>query len=276
MKHDYLNEFDKVSLEDLEQFVSMVSMESTMTTMPTIKPGQRLNQFFRKASSYFSGLKLSNVLSSFSGGQDIQSFVTKHGFVDASVKEIIVPESFIGKWVPYSAALKEGSVLAQNIKPAILNYNTTLGAIVASPERLQAVSGIGHSDPTHLGLADHMKSIGNQFFDAGSNHIRRTLGSVIDRADDISVTQKTMNEVIKLDKANPADQIIKAIDRTIDLSSRLTPYLEDGKGVSKQCMDEMIASTMQLAREVEALGTLSYRIRQFNGSLQDSVKSIKK
>lgn len=273
MIDNYFNAFDNVSLEDLERLASTASMEANALSGLILDSRQRMGQFFRKASTYFSKFQfittnLSNVLP-----QDMVGYVGKVGFVDAAQKDVIVPESFTGMWVPYSAALLEVMVQAVKLEGMINEYNQTLGRLVNNPELLKAVSGVGHTGPADLGINARMVKIGQTFFDPKSNHINRPLGTVIERTQDIATTHSNLNSAIALDKSHPAKKSLEAVNRSMALADRLLAYADS---TSKNCMQELVNLTLSIAKEMEAYGTLLFRLRQFSESLKDSLKEIKK
>lgn len=276
MTIDISSSFDNASLEDLEQLARVISMEAGSLPTFTIDPKQRFGQFFSRAGQYFKRLQipLLNGIKLMSG--DMNTVVGAMGFVDASNKQVIVPEGFVGQWLPYSGILKDTMGKATKADFMVRSFNDTLGRLINDNELLKSASGIGHNGPTTLGLDDAMREIGKVYFDGKSNHITRTLGAVVERAAEIPLVHNNVNDAIALDKANPAKKALASIERTMELAGRLTPTIDSGNGISKVALQELIDITLQIAREMEAYGVLLFRIRQFSEALKDSVKELKK
>jgi len=275
MNPEYYQSLDTCSLEDLERLAGVVAMESAAGGI-TLDPRQRMGQFFRKASGFFGKMTLPTLNLAAILPRDMVGFVGKVGFVDASNKTIVVPESFIGQWVPYSAALLDATIKAVQIEAMIKSFNTTLGRIINDPNMLQSSSGLGHNGAVSVGLNDAMVSIGQTFFDPKSNHIHRTLGAVIERAQDIATTHNNLNEALALDKAHPAKNALDLTNRAMVLADKILPLVEEQGRASRTAVNELIGITLSIAKEMEAYGSLLYRLRQFSEALKDSLKEIKK
>lgn len=274
--HPLETELDKVSLEDLESMFNTVSLESFgFGFVNKVMSAKHIQQFFSKAGQFLKNTNFAAMPTFHFNSSDLTSAIAKQGFVDSTQKQIIVPESFIGKWVDYSTALKEAMVKALLINADVIKFNTVLGKIINDPGMLKSSSGLGVSiGGQHL--SEDMVKIGKTFFDPNSNHIHRDLGSVIDRSQDLQTTQKLLAETMKLDKSQPASVTLKSVERTVALTETLDKYITNDGSVNKATLQELVTITMDLARDVEAYGTLIYRIRQFSESLKDSVKEIKK
>lgn len=285
MKHfdDIYGAFDQVSLEDLDRLARNISMESTIGGLQQ-KAGPRAIQFFRSAGAFFSKMRFNPLNISMLTARDLSGYVAAVGFVDASNKNIIVPESFTGQWVPYSAELKAAMVKATKMEETILSFNRTVGEIINDPTRLTALSGISYRGATGTPITDAMKAIGQNYFDPRSNHITRTLGAVIERQSDIGVTIATLNDTLSLDKAHPATKALNAVNRTMTMAETLMGIVQRAaadRGVSNQealdvALQELVDLTLMIAKEMESYGTLLYRIRQFSEAMKDSLKEIKK
>lgn len=281
MNHEYPEYYSPLltaSMEDLERLASVISMEAAGNASFTFDPRGRMEQFFNKASGFFSKFSLPQLNLAKLMPTDMVGVVGRLGFVDASNKNIIVPESFTGQWVPYSNALREAMQKAIQVEGMVLAFNQTLGRIIADPGLLHAASGIGHNGQANVGLNDALVEIGKTYFDPKSNHIERTLGAVIERTQDIATTHVNLNEAVALDKARPAKKALDAVNRTMVLADKVVPLVgETGTGaVSKVAVQELINITLQIAKEMEAYGALLFRIRQFSEALKDSLKAIKK
>lgn len=279
MNHEYPEYYSPLlttSMEDLERLATVISMEAGVSSGFTFDPKGRMEQFFSKASGFFKGFSLPQLNLAKLMPTDMVGIVGKVGFVDASNKTIIVPESFTGQWVPYSAALKDAMQKAIKVESMVLTFNQTLGRIIADPTLLRAASGLGYSGASNVGLNDALVALGQTYFDPKSNHIERTLGAVIERTQDIAVTHTTLNEAVSLDKTHPAKKALDAVNRTMFLADKVVPLVNESGAVSKVAVQELINITLQIAKEMEAYGALLFRIRQFSESLKDSLKAIKK
>lgn len=276
MKPDYQAALDTVSLEDLQNLARVISMEHGNVPTFTIDSKQRFGQFFKRAGAFFSAMKLPFLAGIKLFSSDIDGFVGKVGFVDASNKNVIVPEGFVGLWLPYSAILNDSMGKAVKTEYMIRCFNDTLGQLTNDPSLLESASGIGYTGPTNLGLTEAMLDIGKNYFDGKSNHINRTLGAVVERAADIRAVHNNVNDAIAKDKAHPAAKSLAAIQRSMELSERLMPSIDGNARVSKAAVQELIDITLQIAKEMESYGVLLFRVRQFSESLKDSIKEIKK
>ncbi len=276
MSIDLSSSFDVVSLEELEKLARVISMESAVQANLTFDPKRRFDQFFTRAGLYFKSIQIPVLNAVKLMSSDMNTLVGRIGFVDAAAKTVIVPEGFVGQWVPYSASLKENMGKAAKVEFMVRSLNETLGRMLNDPSQLKALSGVGHQGPSTLGLDEGMRLIGTTFFDGRSNHISRTLGAVVERAADIATVHNNVNDAVALDKAHPAKKALLAIERSMQLSEALIPHVTGDAGVSKIVMQELIDLTLQIAREMEAYGVLLFRIRQFSEALKDSVKELKK
>ena len=272
----YADSFDEVSLEQLEFIARNISMEAMAAPAFLLDAKKRFGQFFNGVSSYFSKINIGNLSALRPMSNDLDGIIARVGFVDASTKDVIVPEGFIGQWVPYSESLKDAMSKAIKIDYMIRQFNETVGRVIHNPDLLQAASGVGHTGPHSVGLTDAMKSIGMTYFDPSSVQIRRQLGAVIERAQDVKVTKNNLNDIMASDKANPSTKVQAAIARTMELSSRLIPLVETNPNVSKTATQELVELTLSIAREVESYGVLLFRIRQFSEAVKDSVAELKK
>lgn len=273
------DDLQEVSIESLEFLAANVSLENLTSLGSHQSHSKRLGQFFKGAQQFFSKFKLSplgNVQLSVPETKGVLDSVTKRGFVDASNKTVIVPEGFVGKWVPYAEELRSAMVTATQVIDMVGDFNSTLGKAVNDPEILKSVTGIGYEGMTEVGLNSQMMHIGKTFFDGKSNHIRRDLGAVVDRTQDIQTAHKLINAVAAIEKATDPAKTLKAVDRTIELGSMLMEHVDSDGKVSKAAINEIVEVTLSIAKEVEAYGTLIFRIRQFSLSLKDSVKELKK
>ncbi|MNP88975.1 hypothetical protein D3C85_13690 [compost metagenome] len=276
MQYADYDSFDTVSLEHLEFIARNISMEAWNAPTFMVDARKRLSQFFTGASSYFSKLNIGTLATLRPLSSDLDGIIARFGFVDASNKSIIVPEGFIGQWVPYSEALKDGMNKAIKIENMVLKFNETIGRILHNPDILSGASGIGHAGPVAVGVTETAQMIGKVFFDGSTVHIHRQLGSVIERAQDIKVTKSNLNDMMSLDKSNPSTKVQAAIGRTMDLSGRLIPLVEERQNIAKNATQELVDITLSIAREVESYGVLLFRIRQFSEAVKDSVAELKK
>jgi len=276
MSIDTSDNFATASLEDLENLARVISMEGLAIGALNFDPKRRFNQFMDQAGQFFKKVKFEALASFKVASGDMNSVVSHYGYVQSATKEIVVPEGFIGQWLPYSACLKEAMQKASKSEFVIRSFNDTLGRLINDPELLKALSGVGHSGQTNMGLDEAMRYIGKTFFDGRSNHITRTLGAVVERTADIPQVHNNVNDAIALDKAHPASKVLEAIDRTMQLANTIVPMAEGKDSISKAALQELIDITLELAREMEAYGVLLFRIRQFSESLKDSVKMLKK
>jgi len=272
----YADSFDEVSLEQLEFIARNISMEAMAAPTFLLDAKKRFSQFFNGVSSYFSKINIGNLSALRPMSNDLDGIIARVGFVDASTKDIIVPEGFIGQWVPYSESLKDAMSKAVKIEYMIRQFNETIGRVIHNPDVLRAASGVGHTGPRTVGLTDAMVTIGKTYFDPASVQIRRQLGSVIERAQDVKVTKSNLNDIMAVDKANPSTKIQAAIARTMELSGSLIPLVEENPNVSKTATQELVELTLTIAREVESYGVLLFRIRQFSEAVKDSVAELKK
>jgi hypothetical protein len=276
MKPDYQNALDNVSMEDLQNLARVISMEHANVPTFTVDSKQRFGQFFKRAGSFFNAMKLPFLAGVKLFSADMDSIVGKVGFVDAANKNVIVPEGFVGLWLPYSALLNEAMGRAVKTEYMIRCFNETLGQLTNDPVLLESASGIGYSGPTDLGLTATMLDIGKNYFDGNSNNITRTLGAVVERGADIRSVHNNINDAIAKDKAHPAAKSLAVVQRSMELSEKLMPYIEGNARVSKGAVQELIDITLQIAKEMESYGVLLFRIRQFSEALKDSVKELKK
>ncbi|MCY1281628.1 hypothetical protein D9M68_17480 [compost metagenome] len=276
MSIDLSSSFDTVSLEELEKLARVISMESGVQANLTFDPKRRFDQFFTRASIFFKSVQIPVLNAVKLMSNDMNTLVARIGFVDAASKNVIVPEGFVGQWLPYSASLKENMNKAAKVEFMVRSLNETLGRLLNDPSQLKSLSGVGHQGPSTLGLDEGMRSLGTTYFDGRSNHITRTLGAVVERAADISAVHNNINDATAMDKSHPAKRALAAVERTMQLSDSLVPHVTGEAGVSKAVMQELIDLTLQIAREMEAYGVLLFRIRQFSEALKDSVKELKK
>jgi hypothetical protein len=273
----------QVSMEDLERLATNISLEAALGGLQQ-RTAPRVMQFFRSASGFFTKIKFTAINVAGLTARDLNGYVGAVGYVNASNKNVIVPESFTGQWVPYSAALKEAMTKAIQIEGMILSFNQALGRIINDPAALTSLSGIGYTGPRSLGLTADMVAIGKTYFDPRSNHITRALGSVIERPVDIDTTVANVNAAASLDKAHPPAKALKAVSRTMEMADTLmatVKLLTENKSLSHQevldvALQELVDLTLSIAKEMESYGTLLYRIRQFSEALKDSLKEIKK
>lgn len=275
MTDDTYATFDEVTLESLERLASIASLEAMAGSGFVSGPHRRLSMFFKNAGAFFNRLQFSALSALKLVPNDLNALVARHGFVDASNKEVIVPEGFIGLWLPYSASLRQTMEKATGLEAMIRTFNETLGRVIHTPELLESASGVGHAGPTALGIDEVMRTIGKTFFDPNSNHIHRTLGAVIERAADIPPVHANLNAAHDLDKAHPAKRALAAVNRTIALGDALMGHVDERSRTSKLAVQELIDITLQIAREMEAYGTLLYRIRQFSEAVKDSANALK-
>jgi len=282
MDHDIYDPLNQVSLEDLERLARSISMESEIGGGLQNKSKSHVMQFFRNAGVFFAQMKLPSVGFATTLNRDLDGFVGKVGFVEVSNKSVIVPEGFVGQWVPYSQALKDTMGKATKMEAMVRSFNDTLGRVIHAPSLLSAASGVGHNGPSTLGITSDMMAIGKQFFDGNSGHITRNLCSVIDRHADIRVTTNLLADAVSLDKAHPAKKVVDAVGRTMALANTLMASLQarsaesEGAAVMDVALQELVELTLSIAKEMESYGTLLYRIRQFSESLNDSLKELKK
>lgn len=276
MSIDLSSSFDTVSFEELEKLAHVISMESGVQTSLAFDPKRRFDQFFTRASIFFKSIQIPVLNSIKLMSNDMNTLVSRVGFVNATGKDVIVPEGFIGQWLPYSASLKEQMNKASKVEFMVRALNDTLGRLLNDPDQLKSLSGVGHTGPSSLGLDEGMRAIASTYFDGKSNHINRSFGSVIERAADIPAVHNNINDATAMDKAHPAKKALVAVERTMQLADSLIPYVSGETGVSKAVMQELIDLTLQIAREMEAYGVLMFRIRQFSEALKDSVKELKK
>jgi len=276
--------FNDVSLESLEQQARVISLEGLSGGAFTVGSPQRVKAFFKNAGAFFGKLQFVALAVTKLVPQDMNGIVARQGFVDASNKTIIVPEGFIGQWLPYSAELNAAMVKATKMEYMVRSFNETLGRIIHDPSLLGAFSGIGHTGPTTLGLTEAMVTLGKTYFDPRSNHIHRALGAVIDRAADIGQVHANVNDAVLLDKTHPAKKSLDAVSRTMTLADTLMDAIQArtaDKSISNQetvdvALQELVELTLNIAKEMESYGTLLYRLRQFSEALKDSVKELKK
>ncbi|MNO14030.1 hypothetical protein D3C76_36700 [compost metagenome] len=284
MNQNIFDAFDDVSMESLERMARTISMEHGVPDFNKTKMKDRGAQFFRAASSFFNKMKFTALSISGLTPKDLEGFVAKVGFVAASNKPVIVPESFTGQWVPYSEALKKAMNDSTKLEYMLRSFCETLGRITHDPSLLTAVSGIGHQGPSGLGLTIQMQDIGKTFFDGKSNHITRMLGSVVDRQVDIRATFNNLNDIAALDKAHPAKKAMDAVDRAMTLADGIMAAVQAAiadKSISNQeavdiGIQELVDLTLLMAKEMESYGTLLFRVRQFSEAMKDSMREIRK
>ena len=284
MNQNIVDDFDSVSLESLERMARTISMEHGMPNVNPMKMRDRGAQFFRAASGFFNQMKFTALAITGLTPRDLEGFVAKVGFVDASNKPVIVPEGFVGQWVPYSAALKQAMSDATKLEYMLRSFCETLGRITYDPTLLTSVSGIGHNGPMGLGLTTSMVNIGQTYFDGKSNHITRMLGSVVERQTDIRTTYNNLNDTIALDKAHPAKKAVDAVDRAMTLAGGVMAAVQAAiadKSLSNQeavdiGIQQLVDLTLLMAKEMESYGTLLFRVRQFSEAMKDSMKEMRK
>lgn len=276
MSIDHSSSFDVVSLEELEKLSRVISMEAGVQSNLTFDPKRRFDQFFNRAGLFFKNIQTPILNAMKLTPVDINRVVAGVGFVEAANKNVIVPEGFIGQWLPYSQTLKETMNKATKVEFMVRSLNDTLGRLLNDPEQLKSLSGTGHQGPSTLGLDEAMRTIGTTYFDGRSNHITRTLGSVVERSADIPAVHNNINDITAMDKAHPAKRATAAVERTMSLAESLLPYVNSDAGVSKAVTQELIDLTLQIAREMEAYGVLLFRVRQFSEAMKDSIKELKK
>lgn len=267
---------ETVSLENLESFARIVSMEHGNTPTFTIDSKQRFGQFFKKAGAFFGALRMPFLAGVKLFSADMDTLVGKMGFVDASNKTVIVPEGFVGQWLPYSALLNETMGKAAKMEYMVRSLNDCLGRLLNDPTLLESASGIGYTGPVDLGITSAMIDVGQNYFDGKSNHINRTLGAVVERGADIRTVHNNVNDAIAIDKAHPAKKSLDAVNRSMELAEKLFPYVDNNPRISKVAVQELIDITLQIAKEMESYGVLLFRIRQFSEALKDSIKELKK
>jgi hypothetical protein len=277
MQDNRYPEFDHVSLEDLGRLVNVVSLESAASTQFFMDTKARFTQFFGKADSFFKHLKFEVLGVGKVDASPMMRSINKVGFVDSSEKPVIVPQGFIGLWVPYAADLYDGMKASGRLTQITSDFNTCLGKLVSDPELLKSVNGIPYTGAYDVGLYGKMEVLNKKYFDVNNESISRPLSGVLERVADIPLVQNTINDCASFDRSNPAANIIKAIGRSMEMSRRLMPMLEDGDGtVSKPVREQLIALTYSIAKEVEAYSILLYRLRQFKLSVEESVRAIDK
>lgn len=277
MQDNLYPEFDHVSLEELGRLVNVVSLESAASTQFLMDTKARFTQFFGKADSFFKHLKFEVVgVGKVDGASMIRS-LNKAGFVNASEKPVVVPQGFVGLWVPYVADLFTAMKLSGQLTQITQDFNTCLSQLVNEPYLLKSAVGIPYTGKYSTGLHDLITEVNKKYFEVNNESITRPLSGVLERIADIPLVTNTINDCTTFDRLNPADKVIKAIGRSMDLSKRLMPMLEDGDNqVSKPVREQLIALTYAIARDVEAYSVLLYRLRQFKLSVEESVKAIDK
>lgn len=276
MNHLVYDEETHVSLEDLDRLARVISMESDAAAGYMIDPRRRLSQFFSGAVTFFKKVKVESLTNIFPGSNDLTAIVNRDGFTATSTKKVIVPEGFVGQWVPYTQALHDAMSRAVQLETSVKSFGVSVGQVINDTSLLQSATGMGLTHPIDHGVAQAVIKINNDFFDPGARHIERDLGAVIERPQDIHTAQRTLQEIIKKDKANPAKKVVDAIDRVMKHIDLLVKVIETDRSVSKQLIEDVVGNTLTLAKEVESYGVLLMRVRQFSESLKDSVKAIKK
>lgn len=276
MQDNLYPEFDKVSLEDLGRLVNMVSLESAGSSQFFMDTKARFTQFFGKADSFFKHLKFEVIGVGKVDGSSLVRSINKVGFIDASATNVVVPQGFVGLWLPYAADLYSAMKASGQLSTITQSFNTCLGQLVSDPEMLKSVNGIPYTAKYDVGLYAMVEAMNKKYFEVNNESIVRPLSGVIERVADVPVVMNSINDCTTFDRQNPADRIIKDIGRSMDLSKRLMPLLEDGDGVvSKPVREQLIALTYSIAREVEAYSVLLYRMRQFKLSVEDSLRTVK-
>jgi hypothetical protein len=275
MQDNRYPEFDNVSLEELSRLVNVVSLESAASQQFFMDTKARFTQFFGKADSFFKHLKFEVVGVGKVDGSSLMRSINKVGFVSAADTAMVVPSGFVGLWVPYVADLYAAMKVAGQLKNVTQDFNQCLGQLVSDPSLLKSAVGIPYNSSYEIGLHTLMQNLNKKYFEPNNESISRPLSAVLERVADIPLVMNTLNDCTTFDRLNPADTIIKAIGRSMELSKRLMPLLDDGDAmVSKPVRDALIALTYSVAREVEAYSILLYRLRQFKLSVTDSLSKI--
>lgn len=266
-------DFEQVSLEDLERLTRVISLEALSASTFTADVKSRFSSFFGKANSFLTGLRFTALnINNIASGPMVKA-VTRYGYVDASNADVIVPQGFIGHWLPYAEALNEATKQAVQLPGLVDRYNVCLGRLISDPDLLRSAAGIPLTGAYEIGVAKSINSIQNEFFQANNEAIERKLGAVLERTGDLPGTYFALNEAIKLDKQNPSSIVIKGVGRSMEIAKKLM-HLLDSNEVSKPVREQLTALTYSLAKEVEAYSVLLYRLRQFSLSLEDSAKKL--
>lgn len=269
--------FDDVSLEHLSFLAKSVSLEN-FSAPGTLQPNSaRLGSFFNGIKAFFKRTKFADVSNIDLPNIDVKNFMgltAKSSFMAMGDKDIYVPEGFIGKWLPYALYLQETTSKATKLEQKVTHLNNLLGGLLNDFETMSSKSGVGGED-VNLGLDESVRHIGKTFFDGSTEHIHRKLGAVIDRSQDVQDTQKAISAISKMDKSIDKKKLLQYIDRSADLGARLAERIGSSKTASKAATEEVIDLVLTLAKEVEAYGILTYRVRQFSLAVQDSLKIIK-
>lgn len=276
MQDNILNDLEHVSLEELGRLANVVSLESASAAQFLVDSRARFSQFFGKADNFFKRMSFTVLGSGKVGYSPLLKAIDKYGFVDASQRNVITPKGFVGLWAPYAGELYSTLKDAVQLSRVIAEYNQCLGQLIADPDQLKSAAGIPYSGRYDLGIHTHMVSIGQTYFDPKNEGVTRQLGAVVERVADIPMVYNSLNDAILLDKTKPSTEVTKLIARSMELSKKLVPLVEENPNVSKPVREQLIQLTYSIAREVEAYSTLLYRIRQFSLALEDSPKELLK
>lgn len=272
------DDLNVVTLEDLQRIVTFVSLEANGSAGFFADARARFSQFFGKADSFFKQMTFQTLGIGKVDTAPLMKYIQKHGFVDAAKAEVIVPNGFTGHWMPYAELLADIQKKAIELPAAIDQFNIAVGKLISDPELMKSASGIEYTTTYKFDrtLDDGMRYVAKAYFDPKLERIRCELGSVLARQADLPRLTTDLNALIYSDKINPASNVVKAVNRTMDLAKQLMPIMDSDPLVSKAVKEQMISITYQLATEVEAYSTLLFRIRQLVLAVEDSGKELAK
>lgn len=276
MQDNIINEFNTVSFEELQRLASMISLEGVSSESFMVESKARFNQFFLRTDSFIKQIKFQVLGLGRMNGAALTAAINKVGYVTAATKDVVVPPGFIGHWLPYANALETAFKNASQLTGLINDYNNCLGQLISDPALLKAYSGIPYSGNGNVGIADQMAYVGKEFFNLNTDVYKRSLGACLERVADVPDIYTAMNNAIQLDKVHPATEVTKLITRSMELSKKLIPQMDNDSEASKAVREQLIHLTLNIAKEVEAYSVALYRMRQFSLAMDDSLKELNK
>lgn len=264
---------------NVDQTLAKIAMESGMlsNTVSTI-------------SNFFPNL-LTSITSSFAKVEELkpiesklsseEKFVVEKSqpllFLDLASIKIETPEGFKGQYADYATVLLMASIKISTIVDSILKpYMTYLAQFVSNKDAKKATKD-------NTGIYKSMKANRDQtmvtmdkYLTQGTG-IHSVLGDVINRKQDLQSIYSTKSNIALQFKAINLNEVKGCVKQCTDMLEIIIRQTQDGEilNVTPEVTQNLALGAAEVAREVEYLSVLNYRVLTFTTCVDRMTEKLK-
>lgn len=264
---------------NLDQALAKIAMESSMLSNTVSTISNFFPSLFASVSSSFAKTEELKLVESKLAGDEkfVVDKIQPLMFLDLASIKTVTPEGFKGQYVDYATVLLNASIDMSSIVDNVLKpYMTYLAQFVSNKDAKKATKDNTSIYKSMKANREQAMLSMDKFLTQGLG-VNAVIGDVINRKQDLHSVYSTKANIVLQFKAIDLNEVKSCVKHCTDMLEIIIRQTEDGQilNVTPEVTQNLALGAAEVAREVEYLSILNYRVLTFTTCVDHMTEKLK-